>query len=143
MFTIKTHNPNARENFKHGFYVLNKGMNAGKPSYEPFRNSFAIVCQSYDEQTKLYWACRALHLNRRFYPYLHGTAVQTIRMDDVHRVLAEAYYKVNGRHIGLLKTIKQVNTLEELARVTDQKRALIKEAQGALLAEIFIKDVQP
>jgi len=138
MFTIKTYNPQAREKMKFGFYVLNKGMNAGKPHYEPFRNSFAIMCNDLNEQTKLYWACKALHLNGRFRPHLHGTAVQTICIDDVHKVLAEAYYRVNGK-AGLLQTIKHVNTLEELARVTDQKRSLIKEAQGALLAEFFIR----
>ena len=140
MFTIKTYNPHKPEKLKHGFYVLNKGMNAGKPNHEPYRNSFVIMCDNYAEQTKLYWACQALHLNHRFRPYLHGSCQQTIFIDDVRKVLSEAYRKVNGRNIQLMKTIKHINTLQELARVTEQKHELLVEAKGALLAEIFIKN---
>ena len=143
MFTIKTHNPHKPEKLKFGFYVLNKGMNAGKPNHEPFRNSFVVLCNDFDTQNKLFWACHALHLNDRFRPYLHGSCVQTIFKADVRKLLTEAFAKLDGRGAQLLKTIKHIGTLHQLAKATEMKHALIQEAKGALLAEIFIKTRRP
>ena len=42
---IKTHQPGANYAKPH-FFVLSKGLNSGKPSNEPFTNSFVLVFQT-------------------------------------------------------------------------------------------------
>ena len=43
-FIIKTHQKNAIYNQPH-LFILNKGLNSGKPQKEPFTNSFVVIFQ--------------------------------------------------------------------------------------------------
>jgi hypothetical protein len=55
-FEIKTHQP-GRSYLKLHLFILNKGLNSGKPFRSPVRNSFVIATET-NEQKEVLWICR-------------------------------------------------------------------------------------
>ena len=58
-FIIKTHR---KEVVYPGnqIYILNKGLNSGKPQKEPFTNSFVIIFQNEEDAEAVYWLAYSL-----------------------------------------------------------------------------------
>ena len=63
-FIVKTHRKDTSYSKPH-LFILNKGLNSGKPQKEPFTNSFVIIFQQ-DEDCEIL----APILNRFGYPFL-------------------------------------------------------------------------
>ena len=58
-FIIKTHQKDTayKEN---QIFILNKGMNSGKPQKEPFTNSFVIMFPDEKDAETVYWIAYSL-----------------------------------------------------------------------------------
>lgn len=119
-FKIKTHSHNRMYNVGH-FYILNKGNNAGKPSFEPYRNAFVVFCNNRRELQNLYWICAILHVGQQFKPYLKGSVIPFITIVDVKRLIKECSIKYEGRHWEeRFKVLKKLEEVEEIIRKQSQ-----------------------
>ncbi len=58
-FIIKTHQKNAVYKANQ-IFILNKGMNSGKPQKEPFTNSYVILFQNEGDTETVYWLAYSL-----------------------------------------------------------------------------------
>ncbi|MFC5683262.1 DUF6943 family protein [Flavobacterium sp. GCM10022190] len=58
-FIIKTHQKHTAYSGSR-IFILNKGMNSGKPSKEPFTNSFVIIFDSNEDCENMYWIAYSL-----------------------------------------------------------------------------------
>ncbi len=83
MFTVRCFKPHTNLEMGFCFYVLNRGKNTGRPSYSPNPNCFVVSCNTREEREQLFWACKALHINRRFHPYLRGSVIEFIVIAEV------------------------------------------------------------
>lgn len=58
-YIIKTHKKNTHYVKPH-LFILNKGMNSGKPQKEPFTNSFVVVFENEEDCESIFWITYSL-----------------------------------------------------------------------------------
>lgn len=108
------------------FYIQSKGLNSGQPLLQPIPNSFIAICSDADHLQ--YWIAltRALFLSRKFEPYIIGSVVPFIRINDVKQVLnahnstsihklhkfTDTLNKLNATRINIKAQLKLINQLE-------------------------------
>lgn len=127
-FTLKTYTPSAHVDMN-CFYILNKGMNSGKPSAKPFVNCFTFVTDGPDERDLFYWITFAAWQARKFEPWLVGSVIPFIRIQDVNKIICEASKNciAHPERVGdLLKNMHILNQVENkhtrLAKLTQQAK---------------------
>lgn len=91
---IKTHKSGTVYNQPH-FFILNKGLNSGKPFRHYVCNSFVFLADDNQEKEFYYFLLLGLWELRFFRPHLKGTAIEFIRLGDVIDVLEETLNSVN------------------------------------------------
>ena len=80
-FIIKTHRVGTIYTKPH-LFVLNKGMNSGKPQKEPFTNSFVIIFQNEDDCENLFFIAYSLWQTKFWHQYLVGSVIPFLRLPD-------------------------------------------------------------
>jgi hypothetical protein len=107
-FSIKYHKPGAGIS-PFSFYILSRGRNTGRPSFDPPVNSFAFTCAPQDID-HYYWLVWGLWKARRFYPYLRGSLIEFILIASLKQVIAEASRSLADidRSISQLKKISAI-----------------------------------
>ena len=88
-FQIKTHQP-GRTYAKPHFYILNKGLNSGKPLDKPCPNCFVITTTTRAERESLYYLCLSLKVGQFFAYYLKGSVIPFIGISDAKKVINAA-----------------------------------------------------
>jgi hypothetical protein len=92
---IKTHEMKNAYTENH-FFILSKGLNAGKPLDKPCPNCFVLFAKSEEEKNQLHWLCYGLWQGNLFRPFLTGSVIPFIRLDDLKTVINEALSKINS-----------------------------------------------
>ena len=91
---IKTHKSGKMYNQPH-FFILNKGLNSGKPFRHYVCNSFVFLADNKEERDFYYFMLLGIWELRLLRPYLKGTAIEFVRLGDVIDVLEETLNSVN------------------------------------------------
>ena len=85
-FEIKTHSI-GRTYSKPHFFILNKGLNSGKPLSESCPNCFVITTQSKKSREYLFFLCLSLKIGKYFGFYLKGSVIPFICISDAKSVI--------------------------------------------------------
>ena len=80
-FIIKTHQRNTVYKANQ-IFILNKGVNSGKPQKEPFTNSFVVLFQDEEDADTVYWLAYSLWKARFWHQSLVGSVIPFLRIDD-------------------------------------------------------------
>lgn len=123
-FKLQTVNPNKDYAEPH-FFVLSKGMNAGKPSRTAFTNSFVVICKSEKELNHIYWVAFALSNSNCLRRYLKGSVVPFISINDYRNNLTTSLNRV--KTVDLLTYLTSIQNLENLEALTRKKLDSIKK----------------
>jgi hypothetical protein len=91
---IKTHKSGAIYTQPH-FFILNKGLNSGKPFRHYVVNSFVFLADDTDERDFYYFMLLGIWELRLLRPYLKGSVIEYVRLGDVIDVLDETLNAVN------------------------------------------------
>jgi len=110
------------------FYIQNKGYNSGKPHRAPLRNCFAV----FTEDEFLFQKVQALFIGRYFEPFIHGSVVPTIRLDDVKKIIERTPIKMDDKAI---KQFKSLDDIDKLIIVTQEKIKMLKNLKTAIATE--------
>ena len=92
---IKTHKSGKIYNQPH-FFILNKGLNSGKPFRHYVCNSFVFLADDKNERDFYYFMLQGIWELRLLRPYLKGTAIEFVRLGDVIDILEEVLNSVNS-----------------------------------------------
>ena len=87
-FTVKS-SSTKEESRKPHFFVLNKGLNSGKPLSGYCHNSFRIEVENEEFKEVLYWVTFALWRAKAFHPYLIGSVIPFIRIGDYKQLVSD------------------------------------------------------
>ena len=68
---IKTHRVGTIYSKPH-LFLLNKGINSGKPQKEPFTNSFVVIFDLEQDRENLYFVAYSLWQTKFWHKYLSG-----------------------------------------------------------------------
>jgi len=137
-FIIKTHQKDTVYKGNQ-IFILNKGMNSGKPQKEPFTNSFVIMFPDEKDAETVYWLAYSLWMSNFWHPFLIGSVIPFLRIADFKKNFD---YKVNEMMQDYELHLKQVQALRLLLEKEDQlkqKSFLINEMRRAILSRYCSK----
>jgi hypothetical protein len=132
-FIIKTHQKDTVYKGNQ-IFILNKGMNSGKPQKEPFSNSFVIMFPDEKDAETVYWLAYSLWMSNFWHPFLIGSVIPFLRIADFKKDFDS---KVNEMMQDYELHLKQVQALKLLLEKEDQlkqKSFLINEMRRAILS---------
>lgn len=129
-FIIKTHQKDTLYNKPH-LFILNKGMNSGKPQKEPFTNSFVVIFQNEEDCENIYFVGYSLWKTNFWHLYLVGSVIPFLRLFDFKREfnrqasLMMQEYEEHLKQVATLKLLKQkekqfhhnINLINDIRRV--------------------------
>lgn len=131
-FIIKTHQKNAVYKANQ-IFILNKGMNSGKPQKEPFTNSFVILFQNEGDTETVYWLAYSLWKARFWHQSLVGSVIPYLRIDDfkkdfnskVNELLQE--HELHKKQIQALRLLEQKEgqLLKNIVLINEMKRVIL------------------
>jgi hypothetical protein len=122
---LSTYNP-SKQPASFEFYIQNKGYNSGRPKLQPLTNCFVASFNSHEECEEYYWLCYALWQSDMFKPYLKGSVIEFITIDNLAEIIEV--------HSGLiqLKRARFITALEQVVQI-ETKKAKIEHSLTALL----------
>lgn len=137
-FTVKSASAK-EESRKPHFFVLNKGLNSGKPLSGYCSNSFRIEAENEEFKEILYWVSFALWRAKDFHPYLIGSVIPFIRIRDYKQLISEKLEIVKTSPAEFSETVKQLRLIELKEKQFMQNLQLIRELKQAYVTKYFNK----
>lgn len=131
-FIIKTHKKRNVYKNEH-LFILNKGLNSGKPLNEPCANCFVIVCASSEERENLYWTASSLWKSKFWHQFLVGSIIPFLRLPEFktefivksREVLNDfEKHKEEVETLRLLE-LKEKQFLENINLINDMRRVIL------------------
>ncbi len=111
---IKTHKSGKIYNQPH-FFILNKGLNSGKPFNHYVCNSFVFLADNKEEKEFFYFLLLGLWELRFFRKHLKGSVIEYVRLGDVIDVIDETLNSVNSGNRSfsdVQNTLAQIEALQ-------------------------------
>ena len=132
---LKTFNKNF--NYQgHYFFILNKGMNSGRPMKSSCPNCFVCMAENEEQKEQLYWLCFALWYSKSFHYYLKGSVIPFITLDDIRECLTKSLVKSSQYPTDFQAAILQAQKFEELENLYEKNLQLIRQARRAFFTNV-------
>lgn len=117
----------------HVFFILSKGDNAGKPGFEPWTNSFAVICNNKQNFDFFFWLIYGLWRDGKFKTRHRGSVIPFINLQDVRdliRELAPAIHPDWNKYQQILEALnkleaKKASLAEQILATTNLQRHLL------------------
>ena len=129
-FEMKTHKIGITYSNPH-FFILNKGLNSGKPLSNPCPNCFVVITKTETEKNTLFHLSMMLQIGGFYAYYLKGSVIPFISVNDCRNTLKKGLKSTSNTKDQMQKHIKAVEVIstkeKELQNVID-KMAVLKVA---------------
>jgi hypothetical protein len=135
---IKTHQKNAVYKGNQ-IYILNKGMNSGKPQKEPFTNSYVILFQNEEDAETVYWLAYSLWKAKFWHPSLLGSVIPFLRINDFKKDFSSKVNEMLQEHELHKKQVQALRLLKQKEDQFQKNIVLINEMRRAILSRYFKK----
>jgi len=120
------------------FFILNKGMNSGKPLQMPCPNCFVFICETEQEREFYYWLIFGLWRSKSFLPYLRGSVIPFIILRDFYTSIqagtieAKTNLEQFQKNIAVLKLLelKEKQFHENLRLIEDVRKSIFYRYQN-------------
>jgi hypothetical protein len=117
-------------------FILSKGLNSGKPLDDPCPNCFVLVCESLEELQFYKSVAYMLWKKQVFTPYLSGSVVPFIRINDFKKVFLKGISKFMDNP-QFTKMMTQFQAFEALECTYLKSLSLIEEAKKIICLKMF------
>jgi len=131
---IKTHKMKNTYSENH-FFILSKGMNAGKPLERPCSNCFVLFAKDEEDKNLYYWLCFGLWQANFFRPFLTGSVIPFIRIEDLKEVIIAALSKLD--RVALQHLVSVVQDLQKHQENISKQLELIRQAKKMLRYKVL------
>jgi hypothetical protein len=131
-FIIKTHAKETIYKQPH-LFVLNKGMNSGKPQKEPFTNSYVIIFEKESDCENLYYVAFSLWKTKFWHPFLCGSVIPFLRLPDFKNEFTPKARELMTEHDQHKKNIEALRLLEIKETQFHQNILLINDLRRVIL----------
>ena len=122
---------------KNYFYILSKGLNAGKPLTEPCPNCFVFQSENEQEKNFYYWLAFCLWQADKFKLYLVGSVIPFIRISDIKEVMEQADRQANQNPSEYNKSLQLLIQIDKQSKIIIQQLKLIKQAKKAIVYKVL------
>ncbi len=108
------------------FFILSKGLNAGKPLDTPCPNCFVFSCNTDEERDKYFWLSYGLWQSGHFKAYLVGSVIPFLRKGELVMLLdqADSIVRFEGE-----KFWTQVRLLSEFQEMSNRVKNHLKQLE--------------
>jgi hypothetical protein len=131
-FIVKTHRKDTLYKKPH-LFILNKGMNSGKPQKEPFTNSFVIVFQEEKDCKNFYYIAYSLWKSNFWKQYLTGSVIPFLRLPDFKKEFNPRAQTMMEKHEQHLKHIETIKLLQQKENQFQQNLKLINDLRRVIM----------
>lgn len=114
------------------FFVLNKGVNSGKPLREPCPNCFVVFTDTVNTNDYLYWLSWGMWQGKAFHPYLIGSVIEFIRIGDYKRLLLNTLERTQVNTKQVYATIEKLKKLSNTEILVRKQLALLNQAKKSI-----------
>ena len=131
-FIIKTHRKGTIYTKPH-LFILNKGMNSGKPQREPFTNSLVIIFQNEDDCDNLFWIAFSLWKSKFWHQHLIGSVIPFLRLSDFKNEFTPKSNTLMQEHEEHKKNVAALKLLEQKEAQFHQNINLINDIRRVIV----------
>lgn len=131
-FIVKTHRKDTLYTKPH-LFILNKGMNSGKPQKEAFTNSFVIIFQQEDDCENFYFIAYSLWQARFWHQFLCGSVIPFLRLPDFKKEFNPRARIMMEEHEQHQKNIAALKLLEQKEKQFNENLNLINELRRVII----------
>ncbi|SEG52454.1 DUF6943 family protein [Flavobacterium urumqiense] len=131
-FIIKTHKKDTVYKGNQVF-ILNKGLNSGKPQKEPFTNSFVIAFQNEEDAETIYWLAYSLWKSNFWHQFLIGSVIPFLRIKDFKKDFDSKVNEMMQEHELHQKQVQALRFLEQKEDQFHKNINLINEMRRVIL----------
>lgn len=131
-FIIKTHRKGTVYSKPH-LFVLNKGMNSGKPQKEPFTNSYVIIFQNEDDCENGYWIAFSLWKSKFWHQHLIGSVIPFLRLPEFKKEFISKSNTLMQEHEEHKKNVAALKLLEQKEQQFHQNINLINDMRRVII----------
>ena len=131
-YLIKSHKPTTMYLGSH-IYILNKGLNSGKPMNEPCANCFVMNFEDDYQKDSYYWLAYSLWKSKFWHQHLVGYVIPFLRIHDFKneftaktKVMMQEHEE-HVKNVAALKLfeLKEAHFHKNLALINDMKRVIL------------------
>ena len=131
-FIIKTHRKDTAYSKPH-LFILNKGMNSGKPQKEQFTNSFVVIFEKEEDCESLFFVAYSLWQTKFWHPFLIGSVIPFLRLPDFKKEFNPQASLMLLEHEQHLKNVAALKLLEKKEKQYKEDIMLINDLRKAIL----------
>ena len=131
-FIIKTHRKDTVYTKPH-LFVLNKGINSGKPQKEPFTNSFVIIFEKEEDCESLFFIAYSLWQTKFWHPFLIGSVIPFLCLPDFKKEFNPQASLMMVEHEQQQKNVAALKLLEKKEKQYKEDIILINDIRKAIL----------
>jgi len=131
-YIIKTHKKDTFYAKPHMF-ILNKGLNSGKPSKEPFTNSFVVIFENEQDCENIYWITYSLWQSKFWHRNLVGSVIPFLRIHDFIKEFSSKVDEMLADFEQHQKNVQALRLLEQKANQFHQNINLINDLRRVIL----------
>ena len=119
------------------FFVLNKGLNSGKPLSHACLNCFKVKAVNLEIKKTLYWITFFLWKVKAFHPYLIGSVIPFIRIGIYRQIICKKLEIVMEGPEKFKDALKCLQFIEAKEKQFIQNLKLIRELKRAYAYKCF------
>lgn len=131
-YIVKTHRKGTIYAKPHVF-ILNKGLNSGKPQKEPFTNSFVLIFQNEEDCENIYWITFSLWKSKFWHQFLIGSVIPFLRLQEFKKELSPRVATISQDHEQHQKNIQALRLLELKEKKFHENLNLINDLRRTIL----------
>lgn len=131
-FIIKTHQKDTTYKGNQ-IFILNKGMNSGKPQKEPFTNSFVVIFPYEEDSETVYWLAYSLWKSNYWHRFLIGSVIPFLRINDFKKDFDSKVNEMLQEHELHQRQVQALRLLEQKEDQLHKNISLINEMRRAIL----------
>lgn len=131
-FIIKTHRKDTAYSKPH-LFILNKGMNSGKPQNTPFTNSFVVIFEKEEDCESLFFVAYSLWQTKFWHQFLIGSVIPFLRLLDFKKEFNPQASLMMVEHEQHLKNVAALKLLEKKEKQYKEDMMLINDLRKAIL----------
>ena len=131
-FIIKTHRKDTTYSKPH-LFILNKGMNSGKPQKEQFTNSFVVIFEKEEDCESIFFVAYSLWQTKFWHQFLIGSVIPFLRLPEFKKEFNPQASLMMVEHEQHLKNVEVLRLLEKKEKQYKVDINLINDLRRAIL----------
>ena len=131
-FIIKTHRKDTFYTKPH-LFILNKGMNSGKPQNTPFTNSFVVIFEKEEDCESIFFVAYSLWQTKFWHPHLVGSVIPFLRLSNFKKEFNPQARLMMVEHEQHQKNVAALKLLEKKEKQYKEDMMLINDLRKAIL----------